>query len=134
MADLAGAAVKRADGGHAAGEDGEVAEGADGRQIADQPVDDEPGDATVACLGADEIPEHRGEGRGTRVHDHHVAGLGDVEALVDHEVVAGVDLDRTRGTDHAVYSRHRPNRRDHRVEPVHLIGDRRGVEPGERLY
>ena len=36
--------------------------------------------------------------RDRAVHDDHIPGIGDVEALVDHQVVAGVDLDRAGGS------------------------------------
>ena len=88
VADLARAAVQRADRRHAAREDGEVAEVADRGEVADEAVDDEAGDAAVAGLGGDEVAEDSGERGCARVDDDDVTRLGDVERLVDHQVVA----------------------------------------------
>ena len=91
IVDLAWAAMQRADRRHAAREHGEVAEVSDGRQVADEPVDDEAGDAAVAGLRRDEVPERRrSSDEPPAVDDDDVSRLGDVEALVDHQVVARV--------------------------------------------
>ena len=122
VVDLARPAVERSDRGHTLSEDREVAERADAREVADQAVDEEARGATVACLRGDQVAEHGGHRGSARVDHHHVTRLEDVEALVDHQVVAGVDLDGARGADQLdVRVGERLDRRLHRVEPVHHV-------------
>src|SRR3954454_19662581 len=133
IVDLARTAVERADRRHALPEDREVAERADAGEVADQAVDEETGGAAVTRLRRDQVAEHGGHGRSARVNDHHVAGLQDVEALVHHQVVAGVDLHRAGGADQLdVRIGESLDRRLHRVEPVHHVADGRRVEGMER--
>ena len=94
VVDLAGPAVQRPDRADAAREDREVLERLDVGQVADQAVDHEALDAAVAGLRGDEVAQDAVHHRRAGVDDDDVAGLGDVQALVDHQVVAGVDLDR----------------------------------------
>ena len=129
--------MQRADRRDPAGEDREVAQLEDRGQVADQAVDDESADPAVPGLGRDQVAEDGVHRRCARIDDDHVARLGDVEALVDHQVVARVHLDGAGRPEHAqgrigavADARH------HGVEPVHEIGHVRcleACEPGHDL-
>jgi len=81
----------------ASGEDREVPEGQDSREVSDQPVNDEPTDPAMTSLSGDEVPKHSVVDGAGGVHHHDVARLGKIETLVDHQVVSREHLDRAGG-------------------------------------
>src|SRR6202043_4173558 len=70
-------------------------------QVANETVYDETRQTAVTRLRRHEIAEHGGHRGRARIDDHHVAGLGDVERLVDHQVVARVQLHGARRAEDA---------------------------------
>jgi hypothetical protein len=70
--------------------------------VADRAIDDDAGDPTPLRMRCHHLADQRIGEVAAPVHNDDIAGLGDVERLVDHEVVAGPGLDRECGTgEHA---------------------------------
>ena len=63
-------------------------------------------------------------------HDH-VARRGDVDRLVDHQVVARRHADGQRGAGEAAAAVHRADRRRGALEAAHVVGEMGGHHLGE---
>jgi len=129
IVDLSRPPVKRPDWGGAASEYREIAECADPGQVSDQSVDHETGNPSMTRLGRDEVTEDGGRHRAAGIDNYYVARLGDVKRLVDHEVVARIDLDRTSRADErqAIISEVADRRRE-RIQAVHHVRDLGSLE------
>src|SRR5690606_31445928 len=104
------------------------------RQVADQSVDDEGGDATVPGLGADEIAQH-GVALGAAGVDHHdVARARHVQYLVHHQVVAGKHFHRAGRPADRLAVGDVVDAVVHRVHTVEDVGNVRRLELGELAH
>jgi hypothetical protein len=122
IVDFARAAVEGADRRDTAREDREIGEGSYPRDVSHAAVDDKPRDLAVTCLGRDEVTEDRVERGSTGVHGDDVSGSRHVEALVDHQIVTGEDLDGARRSDDSeIRISEVVDPRIDRVEAVHEI-------------
>src|ERR1035437_9905217 len=127
--DLAGAILVAAAGAHAAAERGH-AEPRDPHVHANGAVHDDAAELR-GCRGvAHELAEYGARRVSAGAHDHDVAGSGELQRLVHHEIVRGPALHRDREAAQREAAA-RLHAGIHEAEPAHRVGDVRTGETAE---
>ena len=126
--DLAGSVLVAAAGTHAAAERGHP-QARDPLDVAYRAVHDDSAEFRRRGGVAHELAEHRARGVAAGAHDDDVAGRGDLQRLVHHEVVRGPALHRD-GEAAQREAAARAHSGVHESEPAHRVGD---VRTGEAV-
>jgi len=92
-------------------------------EVAYRAVDHDPADAAGFCVRHHHFADQGIGEIAAAVNYDDIAGLGDVEGFVDHEIVAGPGFDREGGTCERAAAVHRPKRCASRRHPRHRIAD-----------